>query len=180
MHWSSKHTGRKILPTEATFSPQWNFIQHYYPGHSHFFISKISFTSAFICSSFPQLRGYLICLPSDECAIHLSGCVYTGSCLQSTKKGLLFRTLLSKSIGPWVYSLYSLPSTLPEKFHIELSPLVHHLSEEVRKEQRVLRIQIRGEIFSTRKELHIQWTLCTSLLSSRLSKTRKQTIPLGS
>lgn len=43
-----------------------------------------------------------------------------------------------------VYSLYSLPSTLSERFPEELSPLAHRLREEVRKVQRVIRILIRG------------------------------------
>lgn len=51
------------------------------------------------------------------------------------------------------FTLYSLPSTLSEKFPVALSPLAHHLYEEVRNIGRVLRIQIRGGgVFHIRKE----------------------------
>lgn len=152
-----------------TFSPEWNYTQHCHPGCFQSFISKIWFTFEFICFSFLGSRGYLVHLYRLCWVCSSPECLFTqvGACKAAGR--VSFFELCYQSQQAPEFTLYSLPSTLSEKFHVALRPLAHHLYEEVRNIGRVLRIQIRGgRVFHIRKEWPVEWLLCAKVPSSKV------------
>lgn len=163
-----KQIGRKIIPTEMTLSPGWNYTQHYHPGcfQSFYFQDLVHhWVHLFLFSRVKGLLSpYCLCwvCSSPECLF-----TQVGPC-KAAGRGSFFELCYQSQQAP-EFTLYSLPSTLSEKFHVALSPLVHHVCEEVRNGQRVLRIQMRGgEVFHIRKEWPVEWTQCAKVLSSKI------------